>query len=72
MTDARRRRTARLGAFKRFGLSNFPIELVRKVHEHCRSEGYVLPTVYQGNYSAVARKQETILFPGLRELGISF
>lgn len=28
--------------------------------------------VYQGNYSAVARKQETLLFPTLRKLGMSF
>lgn len=28
--------------------------------------------VYQGNYSAIARKQETLLFPTLRKLGISF
>jgi aflatoxin B1 aldehyde reductase len=28
--------------------------------------------VYQGNYSAVARKLEIILFPTLRRLGISF
>jgi len=33
---------------------------------------YVLPTVYQGKYSAVARKQETFLFPTLRDLGIAF
>lgn len=32
----------------------------------------MLPSVYQGNYNAVARLQETILFPTLRQLGIAF
>ena len=60
------------GAFKRFGLSNYKVEDVRKVHEHCKERGYVLPTAYQGNYSPVARLQDTLLFPTLRELGMSF
>ena len=60
------------GAFKRFGLSNYKVEDVRKVHEHCMEKGYVLPTAYQGNYSPVARLQDTLLFPTLRELDISF
>ncbi|KAF2170455.1 hypothetical protein M409DRAFT_51495 [Zasmidium cellare ATCC 36951] len=58
--------------FKRFGLSNYKAEDVQKVYDHCKEKGYVLPTVYQGNYSAVARKQEEILFPTLRKLGIAF
>ena len=61
-----------LGLFKRFGLSNYQVEDIQKVYDHCKEQGYVLPTVYQGNYSAVARKQETLLFPTLRKLGISF
>ncbi|KAK5117596.1 hypothetical protein LTR62_005018 [Meristemomyces frigidus] len=60
------------GFFKRFGLSNYQATDVRKIHAHCKEKGYVLPTVYQGNYSAVARKQEQVLFPTLRELGIAF
>jgi aflatoxin B1 aldehyde reductase len=32
----------------------------------------VLPTVYQGNYSPIARRQESELFPVLRKLGIAF
>lgn len=36
------------------------------------SKGYPLPKVYQGNYSAIARLQETKLFPTLRKLGIAF
>lgn len=61
-----------LGLFKRFGLSNFSADDVQKVYDHCKEQGYVLPTVYQGNYSPVARKQETVLFPTLRKLGIAF
>ncbi|KAF2769552.1 Aldo/keto reductase [Teratosphaeria nubilosa] len=60
------------GFFKRFGLSNFKAEDVQKVHDIAKAKGYPLPEVYQGNYSAVARKQEELLFPTLRKLGISF
>ena len=45
---------------------------MQKVYDHCKEKGYPLPTVYQGNYSAVARKQEEVLFPTLRKLGMSF
>ncbi|UZJ56743.1 hypothetical protein CBS101457_006063 [Exobasidium rhododendri] len=60
------------GLIKRFGLSNFNAETVTKAHEIATKNGWLLPTVYQGNYNAVARKQETVLFPTLRKLGISF
>lgn len=62
----------RSGFFKRFGLSNYQAKDVEAVYNHAKEKGYVLPTVYQGNYSAVARKQETLLFPTLRKLGIAF
>ncbi|GAM84199.1 hypothetical protein ANO11243_021920 [Dothideomycetidae sp. 11243] len=61
-----------LGLFKRFGLSNFTAEEVLAVHAHCREKNYVLPTVYQGTYSALARLAETHLLPTLRQLNISF
>jgi len=60
------------GVFKRFGLSNYSPEDVQKVYDIAKKNGYVLPTVYQGNYSPVARRQETELFPVLRKLGIAF
>lgn len=60
------------GVFKRFGLSNYSADDVQKAYDICQANGYVLPTVYQGNYSPVARLQETKLFPTLRKLGISF
>ncbi|KAK8213475.1 hypothetical protein M8818_002777 [Zalaria obscura] len=60
------------GMFKRFGLSNYHAPDVQKVYDHCKEKGYPLPTVYQGNYNPVARKQEELLFPTLRKLGIAF
>ncbi|RSL60503.1 hypothetical protein CEP54_006745 [Fusarium duplospermum] len=60
------------GAFRRFGISNYTAEEVRSIHDHQRGKGWVLPTVYQGNYNPVARTYEKNLFPTLRELGIAF
>ncbi|KAJ7359785.1 aldehyde reductase [Mycena albidolilacea] len=60
------------GYFKRFGLSNFKVADVQRVYDIAKAKGYPLPTVYQANYSAVARKAETELVPTLRKLGIAF
>ncbi|KUJ23225.1 Aldo/keto reductase [Mollisia scopiformis] len=60
------------GKFARFGLSNCPASYVREIYNHCKEHNYVLPSVYQGQYSPITRKQETDLFPTLRELGMSF
>ena len=56
----------------KFGLSNFKSEDVRKIYDVAKSRGYVLPTIYQGNYNPVARHYDTTLFPLLRELQIAF
>lgn len=61
-----------MGYFRRFGLSNFLAEEVQSVYDTAKEHGYILPTVYQGNYNPVARLQETLLFPTLRKLGIAF
>lgn len=37
-----------------------------------REHGFIAPTVYQGNYSALARRADTALFPTLRKEGMSF
>lgn len=58
------------GWFRRFGLSNFLAEDVQKIYDICKREGYPLPSVYQGDYSAIARKQEELLLPTLRKLGM--
>ncbi|KAL6702618.1 hypothetical protein ACN47E_001287 [Coniothyrium glycines] len=60
------------GIFRRFGLSNFSAEQVQQVYDIAKEKGYVLPTVYQGNYNPVARHLESQLFPTLRKLGIAF
>ncbi|KAJ6551467.1 aldehyde reductase [Mycena capillaripes] len=60
------------GRFKRFGLSNFKPADVQRAYDICKEKGYPLPTVYQANYNAVARKQEIELVPLLRKLGIAF
>ncbi len=60
------------GKFKHFGLSNFRVEQVQQVYDICSANKYVLPTVFQGNYNAVARRAEDELLPLLRKLKISF
>lgn len=55
------------GAFRRFGISNFDADQTNEVLRICRERGFVLPTVYQGNYNAVGRLAETELFPILRK-----
>lgn len=65
-------RAHKLGLFKRFGVSNYPVELLQQTYDYCKKHGLVLPTVYQGNYNAIARGQETVLFPTLQKLGIAF
>lgn len=62
----------RQGKFKRFGLSNFSAAQVEQVHSLAASKGWVLPTVYQGNYNAFARHIENDLFPVLRKLNMAF
>jgi len=60
------------GAFRRFGVSNFSADEVCALYDYSKKHGFVLPTVYQGNYNAVSRSIESTLFPTLRELSIAF
>lgn len=60
------------GAFKRFGLSNYRPEHVEAIYNLCEEKGYVLPSVYQGNYSPIMRLAEEVLFPTLKRLNISY
>lgn len=62
----------RNGWFRRFGISNFTPDETRKVLEMCKSNGFIMPTVFQGSYSAAARKAEEKLIPLLREHNIAF
>ena len=45
---------------------------VQRIYDIQSAAKSVLPTVYQGNYNAVARHVEQSLFPLLRKLKISF
>ena len=60
------------GRFSRFGVSNLRVDEVKKIHEICQREHYVLPSVYQGGFNPIGRGAEIPLFPTLRELGIAF
>ncbi|KAJ5363606.1 uncharacterized protein N7496_009319, partial [Penicillium cataractarum] len=60
------------GKIKRFGISNFLVAEVEEVMRICKEKGYVLPSAYQGNYSALARHAETELLPTLRKHNIAF
>ncbi|GLA19264.1 hypothetical protein AnigIFM62618_006933 [Aspergillus niger] len=55
------------GKFVKFGLSSFLPHEVEEVIRVARENDCILPTVYQGSYSAVARKPETELLPLLRQ-----
>jgi aryl-alcohol dehydrogenase-like predicted oxidoreductase len=62
----------REGLFKRFGLSNFPAFGVMQTYYKCKELGYVLPTVYQGQYNPLTRQAEAEVFPCLRLLNMKF
>lgn len=59
------------GFIKALGLSNFPADLVRKVHSLCQENEWVLPSVYEGLYNPISRKLEIELDDCLTELNIS-
>jgi aflatoxin B1 aldehyde reductase len=60
------------GSFQKFGLSNYTAEQVEEIVKICKEKNYVLPSVYQGNYNAITRKNEESLFPLLRKEKIAF
>ncbi|KAF8950893.1 hypothetical protein BGZ46_004269 [Entomortierella lignicola] len=62
----------REGLFERFGLSNFAAWQVTFIHQICKQNGYVLPTVYQGMYNVITRDVVRELLPCLRALNIDF
>ncbi|KAJ7701488.1 NADP-dependent oxidoreductase domain-containing protein [Mycena rosella] len=59
------------GLFTQLGVSNFSPEMLSSFIEICEREGFVKPTVYQGQYNLVCRGSEDTLFPMLRRHGIS-
>ncbi|KAG0091120.1 hypothetical protein BGZ93_008987 [Podila epicladia] len=62
----------RQGLFERFGLSNFAAWQVTLIHQMCKQNGYVLPTVYQGMYNGITRDVVRELHPCLKALKIDF
>jgi len=60
------------GKFRQLGLSNYSSWLVAEVVNICRNNNWLVPTVYQGMYSAITRQVEEELIPCLRHYGISF
>ncbi|KAL4794020.1 NADP-dependent oxidoreductase domain-containing protein [Aspergillus venezuelensis] len=60
------------GKIKRFGISNFLASEVDELVRIAKEKNWIAPSVYQGNYSAVARRAERELFPTLRKHGIQF
>ncbi|KAL1728375.1 NADP-dependent oxidoreductase domain-containing protein [Schizophyllum commune] len=60
------------GIIQEFGLSNYNSWEVAEIYYICKTNGWLLPTVYQGRYNAIQREVEAELFPCLRKLGIRF
>lgn len=60
------------GKFNQLGLSNYSSWLVNEVVNLCKVNNWILPTVYQGMYSAITRQVEEELLPCLRYHGIAF
>lgn len=60
------------GAFKRLGLSNFLPEEVEEIVRVAKENNFVVPSVYQGNYSAVARRADDEVFPVVRKHKMAF
>ncbi|KAK2593182.1 hypothetical protein QQS21_009111 [Conoideocrella luteorostrata] len=60
------------GIFKRLGLSNFLAHEVEEIVRVATVNNFVIPSVYQGNYSAIARRTEDEILPVLRKHNISF
>nr|2BP1_A Chain A, AFLATOXIN B1 ALDEHYDE REDUCTASE MEMBER 2 [Homo sapiens]2BP1_B Chain B, AFLATOXIN B1 ALDEHYDE REDUCTASE MEMBER 2 [Homo sapiens]2BP1_C Chain C, AFLATOXIN B1 ALDEHYDE REDUCTASE MEMBER 2 [Homo sapiens]2BP1_D Chain D, AFLATOXIN B1 ALDEHYDE REDUCTASE MEMBER 2 [Homo sapiens] len=60
------------GKFVELGLSNYASWEVAEICTLCKSNGWILPTVYQGMYNATTRQVETELFPCLRHFGLRF
>ena len=60
------------GKARKFGLSNYSPAEVQQFLDICDANGFVKPSVYQGQYNAIVRGGEKELFPLLRQHNISF
>ncbi|THC87557.1 hypothetical protein EYZ11_012995 [Aspergillus tanneri] len=57
---------------EQLGVSNFQPDLLQEFLDICEANGYVKPTIYQGDYSAVNRGMEKKLLPILKKYGIAY
>ncbi|KAL6235500.1 hypothetical protein BDW75DRAFT_209237 [Aspergillus navahoensis] len=60
------------GKIRRFGLANHSAQEVEALVHVAKENNMIAPTVYEGQYSALARRAETDLLPVLRKHGIEF
>ncbi|KAJ3081345.1 hypothetical protein HK102_002404, partial [Quaeritorhiza haematococci] len=60
------------GTFGELGLSNYAAWEVMEIWWICKTNGYVMPTLYQGMYNALTREVERELIPCLRKLNMRF
>ncbi|XP_070466836.1 aflatoxin B1 aldehyde reductase member 3-like isoform X2 [Equus przewalskii] len=60
------------GKFVELGLSNYAAWEVAEICTLCKSNGWIMPTVYQGMYNVITRQAEKELFPCLRHFGLRF
>ncbi|KAJ0124838.1 hypothetical protein J7T55_006181 [Diaporthe amygdali] len=60
-------RQYREGKFERLGLCSYPPAKLSEYFSVCEASGYIKPTVYQGEYNALARDDEADLIPLLRQ-----
>ena len=60
------------GKFRELGLSNYAAWQVADIWHLCKQNGWMVPSVYQGRYSAVTRDVEGELFPAIRNFGLRF
>ena len=58
--------------FERFKISSDTAKEVEEIVLTCEKNGRVKPRVYQGQYNAIARLNEDVLFPVLKKYGTSF
>ncbi|PVH70431.1 Aldo/keto reductase [Cadophora sp. DSE1049] len=60
------------GKFKKFGISNYDVAGIERIVAIAKQNSWVAPTVYEGNYSPIARHLETEVLPTIRKYGMTF
>lgn len=60
------------GKFKKLGLANYTAEQIEIWMSICDENGYVRPSVYQGQYNLLCRRCENDIMPVLKKHGMAF